>query len=147
MDSYHSVFELNFQSYPEYTPGGLHLQLWEGETPLSANSSPKEEVLLNLGETIRWTHAMDLHGGVLTFEIISGTSTTWGSVGGQGYLKSNIVTKEVDLNDYNPEISVRHSGVSFGGNRVQSMVLKKVRYITVNGDVYEDDTARVAYPK
>jgi hypothetical protein len=42
---------------------------------------------------------------------------------------------------------VRNSGIGFASNRVQSLVLRRVRYILDTGDQYEDATVRTVYPK
>ncbi len=48
---------------------------------------------------------------------------------------------------YDPGISAANSGVSFAGNRVQSLTLKKVRVLLSNGQQIEDATARVVHQK
>jgi len=144
-DSLHATFVVNEQSLPIYEAGGLQLQLWEGEVPLTDRRFPNGNILSTAGEVIRWTQALELSGGMLTFEITDGTSTTWGSFGGQGYLKSSIATSLADLNAYDPAVSVEHSGVSYAGNRVVWLALKCVRAYTATGEEVEDATVRVVH--
>jgi hypothetical protein len=113
--------------------------------PLSDRRFPNGAVLSQPGETVRWTLSMQLADGLLTFEVINGTSATWGNFGGQGYLKASVASTLDSLAGYSPAVSVQHSGVSYAANRVQSLVLKRVRYYTASGEQTEDGTARVVH--
>jgi len=86
---------------------------------------------------------MRLADGNLVFEVTQGTSTTWGSFGGQGYLTASLNTTLAGLNAYHPAVSVAHSRIGYAANRVQSLVLKAVRLTTSAGQVLEDTTPRV----
>jgi len=146
LNNVYAVFELNFQSQPEYVGGGLQLQIWDGETPTDSRKFPSSNIMSSNDEVVKWTQTMDVHGGVLTFEIINGTSSTWGSFGGQGYLKHSTTTDLVNLNSYSPDLSVANSGAAYAGNRVKLLVLRSVRYELSNGQIIEDNTPRVAHP-
>ncbi len=145
LDSWHAALELNQQSLPTFTAGGVQLQVWQGEVPLSDRRFPNAAVLAHPGETVCWTQTMQLDEGNLTFEIINGTSTTWGNFGGQGYLKASVATTLSSLGTYSPAVSVENSGVGYAANRVQSLVLKRVRYHMSTGDQIEDTTPRVVH--
>ena len=145
VESVHAVFELNQQSLPIFSPGGLQLQLWDGEVPLCDRKFPSYAILAQAGETIRWTQSVELDDGKLIFEIKDGTSTTWGGFGGQGYLKAVVDTTLTSLNAYRPEISANNSGINYAENRVQSLILKRVRAYTSTGEMIEHDTARVVH--
>ncbi|MCA9175380.1 MAG: hypothetical protein KDB14_12940 [Planctomycetales bacterium] len=86
----HFVFTLNHTNSPSFSPGGMQIQLWNGESLQSYVSGPKTGVLSNTGETVRWTQRLSVNNGTATFEVKSGSSTTWGSFGGQGYLKATV---------------------------------------------------------
>lgn len=141
----YGTFEINHRSLPSFQPGGMQVQTWNGEQPLGQSPSPTSSVMATSGETVRWTQVMRVGEGRIVFEVINGSSSTWGSFGGQGYLKLAVPTGLANLNAYSPEVSVRHSGVGFAGNRVQSLVLKRVRYQLSNGMVVEDGTPRVVH--
>ena len=143
--SLYATFELNQQGLPTFTAGGLQLQIWDGEAPLSDRGFPNNAMLAQPGETVRWTQCMEVDDGSLNFEITNGTSTTWGNFGGQGYLKASINTTLTSLDAYDPAVSVEHSGVGYAANRVQSLVLKRVRVYTSTGEQMEDTTARVVH--
>ena len=141
----HGVFELNHQSVPSWAPGGMHVQLWEGETPLETRKHPKGAVMSSGAEVVTWKQTMRLDGETLTFEVTDGTSETWGSFGGQGYLRSSTSTSLANLNGYDPDVSVNNSGVTYAGNRVSKLVLKQVRVVGSEGQQYVDTTERVAH--
>jgi len=147
VSSLHAAFELNHQSQPEFTAGGLQLQVWNGEQPLSSHKFPSPGVLAFDNEAVRWTQSLALADGTLTFEITNGSATTWGNFGGQGYLKASLTTNLESLNGYDPDISVQNSGVAYAGNRVTSLVLKRVRATLATGEVIEDTTERVVHTR
>jgi len=142
LNSVYATFELNHQSLPSYVPGGLQLQVWNGETPVSHRKFPTEAILSDPGETVRWTQSVEVVDGGVAFEITNGSSTTWGAFGGQGYLKSTVSTCLADLNGYKPTVSVDNSGVSYAGNRVESLTLRRVRVFASTGEMLEDTTVR-----
>ncbi len=145
VNALHATFELNHQSQPDFTAGGLQLQIWNDEQPISSRKFPNSSVLATDNETVRWTQALRLDDDTLTFEITDGTSTTWGNFGGQGYLKASLTTDLKNLNGYDPDVSVTNSGVAYAGNRVTALVLKRVRATLATGEVIEDTTPRVVH--
>lgn len=142
VDGVYASFEVNYQGLPVFQPGGLQLQVWDGESPLDSHKFPKPDVMSTSNETITWTQSVQLSSGSLTFEIINGNSQTWGSFGGQGYLKATVGTSISNLINYSPNVSVDNSGVGFAGNRVASMTLKKVRWHLEGGTIIEDANPR-----
>ena len=145
VDSVHAVFELNHQSVPNWAPGGMHLQLWEGETPMETRKHPSGKVMSSGQEVVTWKQTMKLNGEVLTFEVTDGSSETWNNFGGQGYLRTSVATTLANLNGYDPDVSVANSGVTYAGNRVAKLVLKQVRVVASNGQQHVDTTPRVAH--
>ncbi len=139
IDGLHATFELNHASEPDFQTGGLNLQFWNGETYMATRSWPSTNLLSTTGETVTWTQRLGTDNGLLVFEIVNGNSTTWGSFGGQGNLKASFVPGLEDLNSYDPNVSIQNSGVTFAGNRVQSLKLKRVRATDENGDVHTFD--------
>jgi len=135
----HAAFTINHRTRPSYDPGGMQLQAWYGEEVQGSQSHPSSERLSHEGETIRWTQKMSLSEGTLTFEILKGTSTTWGAFGGQGYLKLSLGTDRTDLNSYLPRVSKDNSEVGFAANRVQGLVLRKIRAYTTEGLYAQSD--------
>ncbi len=50
-----------------------------------------------------------------------------------------------DLNGYTPTVSVENSGIAYAANRVQSLVLKRVRLFVSTGEVLEDTAPRTVH--
>lgn len=142
LDSKYATFEINHRSYPTFISGGLHMLLWDIDQVLANNKFPNAEALSSTGETVRWTQQMRLQGGNLSFEVRNGTSTTWGNFGGQGYLRASVASSLNNLNGYSWAVSTQNSGVSFAGNRVQSLQIKQIRYYTDQGLIYTDNNVK-----
>ncbi len=145
VDSFHATFVVNHHDVPTYTAGGLQLQSWNGETLLASKRFPNQAVLSLPGETIRWTQTMTLGEEGLVFEVVGGTSSTWGNFGGEGTLKLITSSSLANLNGYSPDVSVKQSGVSYAANRVQSLVLKRVRAYGDSGLLAEDANPRIVH--
>ncbi len=141
----HMTFEINHQSVPNFVAGGMQLQTWWGESPIGSHKFPNPSVMSTDNETVEWTQCMEFDSGNLEFEIINGTSTTWGNFGGQGYLKATVPTYLNDLNAYSTNTSVENSGVVFASNVVGTLVLKRVRTYRADGQMQEDATPRVVF--
>jgi hypothetical protein len=145
VEGIHAAFELNQRTMPGYVSGGMQLQLWDGEVPLSELTPYYEGMLATPGEVVSWTQAMYLGDGRLTFEIINGHSTTWGNFGWSGLFKVGVASNLSNLDNYKSDVSAANSGAGYAVNRVQSLTLKRVRYYTSNQAVVEDAQARVIH--
>lgn len=141
----HANFDINLRSLPHFAPGGLEMQLWYGECPIYQSESHHTAVMSTPGEIVRWTQSMHVDGGLLVFEVLSGSSTTWGSFGGLSHLRVMFPTAMDELSGYSPDASVANSGIGYAGNRVESLVLRRVRLITAQGEVHEDDMPRYVH--
>ena len=140
-----ATLELNHSSEYEFTPGGVHLQLWDGETHQGVRSVNLYTPLAQRNETIRWKQAMSLSNGVLTFEIKEGQSTTWGNFTDSGTLKFQTPSPATSLNSYSPDQAAKLSGIGYGSNRVGSLTLKKVKLWTESGATGEWNVPRTVY--
>jgi len=96
---------------------------------------------------VSWTQKMRLADSTLVFEVTNGESQTWGQFGGGGSLRLSLATTLANLNQYDPHVSIGNSRIGYATNRVQSLVLKRLRVYLSNGEVVEDDTLRVVYRK
>jgi hypothetical protein len=130
------AFELNHQSQPGYATGGLHLHAWDGEHLLGSAHTQSAVSMRHQQEQIEWTQTMTLSDGLLTYEVIQGTSETWGAFGA-GELKVSVNSNLENLNGYNVEATLAGSGVGFGANRVTSLTLRNVRLVTSTGQIIE----------
>jgi hypothetical protein len=146
LDGLYAVFELNHQSQPNYTGGGVQLQVWNAnEVPAATRTQKDGQNLVHDNEVVTWTQIMELDDGELTFDIDDGASQSWGTFG-NGVI-ATVSTSLTNLNAYNPLVSVNGSGVGFSSNRVTSLKLKKVKVHLSTGQVVEDNTVKVAFPK
>jgi hypothetical protein len=137
LDATHFIFTLNHHTDPEWIPGGLQVQHWDGEDLVQTKAGVQEEPLSSEGETISWVQRTELKDGHLYFEVASGSSESWGEFGGAGNLRLKLNTSMTNLNGYRPAISIEGSGVCFAGNRVKNLTLKKLRWIDSDGKSYE----------
>jgi hypothetical protein len=146
VDGVYAALELNHRSLPEFVPGGLQLQLWNGEEALDVRRSCERGLLRTANETVRWTQQMWLHEGKLWFAVTGGTSVSWGGFGG-GECKVSLTSSLADLSAYSPAVSTAQSGVGYAANRVSKLVLKEVRYYSAQGLVQRDTTQRVVHER
>lgn len=144
LTSLHATFELNHLATPEFAPGGLHFHAWNGEQRLGSTHEGSGS-LRTAGEVVRWKQVMSLSDGQLVFEIVDGSSTTWGSFGDEQRLRIAVPTTLTSLNSYSPAVSVAQSGVGFAGNRVVKLAMTNCKAITSSGLVVEDSTDRAAH--
>ena len=145
LDREHAIFELNHSTQPDYLAGGMQLQGWYRETPLQIRNSPATDLLRHAGEVVTYTTSMRIDDHRLTLEILNGTSKTWGSFGGQGYLKFSRETSLSGLSGYKPEVSVAHSRIGYASHRVLKLVLSEVRYYSNDKLEVTDETDRVVH--
>ncbi len=145
LEDVHCIFEMNHSTLPDYTAGGMGLQIWSSDTNLTYMVHPKTGPLRTPDEVITYSMTMTLTGGDIVFEVKNGSSpNTWG-VFGIGYFKTSVSTSQTAFTLYSPDVSVKNSKVGFGENRVKKFVLKQVRYYSQSGLISTDTTQRVVY--
>lgn len=126
-DSVHAMFEINHVTLPDYFDGGLQLQMWNADEPISMRHHPNLRSLATPNEQVNFTVSMQVSEGQLTYCVKDGTSSTWGDFGGDSLTLSR-ATELVDLSAYSSAKSVEFSRVGFAAHRVKSFSLNKVRY-------------------
>jgi len=136
LDGQYFVFTINHRSVPNYEPGGLQVQLWNGDEPVDAESFSADP-LDQTNDVVRWVQRLKVENGTLSFEVVDGSSNSWGSFGGEGGLAFSTATSLESLNDYRPAISLGESQVGYAGNRVQRLLLKKLVWTTDDGQSHE----------
>lgn len=142
LDSWYALVIWNYREVPWFVPGGLQIQSWHSDYRLSRRTVDYA-ALSTTAETIVWTQALETNGVELAFEIIEGQSITWGQFGRD--LRISATAYLSDLNGYSTDASVENSCITFGANRVDSMVIKQVRYYGATGLVAVDNTPRAVY--
>jgi hypothetical protein len=136
LDGVHFQFTLNHVTAPDYAPGGIQAQLWDGEELLDERAAHEHGTLRYADEVVRWVQRVSLENGTLSFEVLDGESETWGDFGGND-LSLSVPTELAALNGYRPGVSLTESQVGYAENRVVSLTLTKLVWITDDGEVHE----------
>lgn len=134
------AFDLNYREYPSFSAGGYQAQVWSNDQLLQNSSGGKTDQFATANETITWTQQMSLSSGQISYAIVSGNSTTWGSFGQN--VNVGFTTSLVSLAGYAPSTSVANSGASWQVNNVQELTLVAVRYYAGGVLLSTDSTAR-----
>lgn len=132
----------NYRENPRFLAGGVQLQSYWGED-LNRARSMEFSMLNTSAETISWTQVLVADGSVLSFEVVNGNSVTWGMFGKDMRLATDSTLNS--LNDYSADFSAQNSGVTYGSNRVDLMVITEVRRYDAAGLVTVDATPRVVF--
>jgi hypothetical protein len=136
LDGVHFLITLNHSTVPDYAPGGVQLQAWDGEELLASHTNHDGDTLDHADETITWVQRISLNNGHLSFQIVNGQSESWGHFGGDS-LSFSTPTSLAALNGYRPGVSLTESQVGYAENRVVSLVLTKLVWVTEDGQVHE----------
>jgi hypothetical protein len=136
LDGIHFLFTLNHVTAPTYAPGGMQVQVWDGEQFLDGRVAADAGALAYPDEVVHWVQRLSLDSGTLTFQVVDGESETWGTFGGDD-LSLSVLTSLTHLNDYKPGISLTESQVNYAQNRVASLTLTKLVWTTDDGQVHE----------
>jgi hypothetical protein len=133
----------NYRELPDFTAGGLQLQAWGPDFELGYRDVREDSLSTNV-ETITWTQSLETNGLRVRFAIANGTSQTWGPFGGEG-THIDIPAAIPSLHQYSPTVSQESSWITFGSNRVTSLVITQVRRYGANGELWVDTTPVVVY--
>ncbi len=132
--------DLNHGTHPSFTTGGLQLRASIEDECLAQARAFIDERLSHDSETVDWTQVVAVTEGGFSFGIINGTSQTWGAFGGSSTfinVAASTVGESLSLDGYSPQHSLSNSGVTYAGNRIGHLRLKKVRVYLSNGHVSE----------
>lgn len=130
------IFNVNYLTVPEYAPGGMEVQHWHGASIVDSQSNSIASPLWTSRDEVTWVQRLHLEAGQLTFEVDDGESDSWGSFGGEE-LRLQVESDLANLNDYRPGTSIQESGVGYAGNRVRSLTLSRLVWITDDGQTFE----------
>jgi hypothetical protein len=134
----HFLFTLNHNSVPDYAPGGMQVQLWDGDAFVQSQTAHDSKALDRSEELVTWTQKISLQSGQLSFQICDGTSETWGKFGGDD-LTLSATSSLASLNSYRPSVSLSESQVGYAQNRVGSLTLTKLVWVTDDGQTHEQN--------
>jgi hypothetical protein len=142
MDASHAQVLWNYRETPGFVTGGVQLQSYSGETLLRRRSMEYGQ-LSTTAETITWTQSLTTDGVILAFEVNNGQSSSWGIFGKD--MRIDDTAGLPDLNSYSSEVSARESGVTYGSNRVDLMVITEVRRYGASGLLSVDTVPKVVF--
>ncbi len=138
LDGVHFLVTLNHAAAPEYTPGGVQVQLWDGDDFVESHSAHEGTSLDHSDEVVTWVQRISLQDNHLSFQIVDGSSDSWGTFGGDA-LSLDVTTSLTSLNNYLPGVSLTESQVGYAENRVTSLTLTKLVWVTDDGVVHEQN--------
>lgn len=138
VEDVHFLFTLNHSTVPEYTPGGMQVQLWNGGELVQDKIGDDSAALEHSEEVVRWVQRVSLDNNTLSFQVRDGESETWGTFGGDD-LTLSLPTTLASLNGYRPGVSLSESQVGYAENRVASLTLTKLVWVTEDGVVHEQN--------
>lgn len=141
------TLEINHRSAPYWTPGGISLHQWFGESRVQSMDRQDRSVMNTPEEVVTWTQILDSVGPLLTFQVKNGHSSTWGDFGYSNNLKLQSWSwyENLNLNNYTPDVSVSQSGVAYASNRVRSLKILEIRGTLQDGTTASDNSPRVVY--
>lgn len=134
----HFLFTLNHVSEPDYQPGGMQVQLWDGEELVANKVGSQSAPLQHSTESVSWVQRLSLKDGRLRFRVLDGQSATWSAFGGRE-LSLSVASDLTSLNGYRPSVSISESQVGYAENRVNSLTITKLVWVTDDGQVHEQN--------
>jgi len=104
----------------------------------------KSATLYRTSDRIQYTIAMEKVTDGIKFELLNGSSRTWGRFA-QTPVAVTLPTNISGLDGYSPDFSVSSSGVNLGAHRVDLLYITAVRSAFSNGQTVTDGTDRVIH--
>lgn len=137
------LLTLNHWSSPDFAPGGVQLQRWNGDACVETKHAGQHHPLDVDGETLRWAQRLSLADGQLTYEVFNAESESWGDFAADNALSITTETELTRLNGYLPATSLTESGIGYAGNRVSSLVLQKLRWRFAGEEEFQEMVAPI----
>lgn len=125
--------QLNHAADANFSGGGFRVSALQNEWSVDEARSLTRALLSVDDDVVRWTSVMAVHNGEVLFAIKNGSCQSWGTFGGPEYLLRMPAEGLQDLSRYTPVQSAEDVDVGFGSNRVQSLILKRVRAYREDG--------------
>jgi len=142
IDSYYAQVLWNYRETPEFVSGGVQLHSYNGDTQLRRRTVEYPQ-LNTTAETITWTQALTLEASWVTFEVINGQSTTWGTFGRD--MNIPLDASLGDLSSYTTDASVQNACVTYGSNRVDQLLITQVRRYGASGLLSVDNVPKIVF--
>lgn len=130
----HAVYEINHSTMPDYSEGGMQLQVWSGNTLVGYKSQFAPAELNVTDEVITYTTGVEVQtDGRIRMEVINGVSATWGDFDGDRALRLRVASDIENLNDWDPLDSIKNSRIGYGANRIVMFKRTEIRYFNQGG--------------
>jgi hypothetical protein len=130
----HAVYEINHSTMPDYSEGGMQLQVWSGNTLVGYKSQFAPAELNVTDEVITYTTGVEVQtDGRVRMEVINGVSATWGDFDGDRALRLRVASDIENLNDWDPLDSIKNSRIGYGANRIVMFKRTEIRYYNQGG--------------
>ena len=143
LDSHYIQVTWNYREKPDFLPGGVQVQSWNGDQ-FVAKKDISDEKLSFTAESISWTQVMETNGTNLTFYIKDGKSATWGRFGG---LETSVSEQApvADLNKFDHEVTIKNTVFTYGANRVDRLTIKEIRRYGAEGLISVDKSPKPVF--
>ena len=125
--------QMNYATDEEFSGGGFHVASVIDDSYFDEARSSTRRGLTSSNDTIVWTTVMAKQNDEIVFAIKNGHCSDWGDFGGVDFLVSMPAASTENLNNYRPEQSLETVDIGFGGNRVESIMLKTIRVYYSHG--------------
>lgn len=131
-DSYFQL-QMNYHADTDFSGGGFHVGAFSSGTRVDEARSRTRIPLRIDNDRIRWTNVMATVNGKYLFAVSNGSGDDWGKFGGPEYLVSMPADDSNNLDKYDYKTSQEMVDIGFGGNRVKTVRLIRVRYFYSDG--------------
>lgn len=138
------ILLLNYQDAPDFTSGGVQVQLWDGEQRLTTAGMPMPPLDVD-NETISFTVFIERSGGTLRYGVKNGKCGDRINFGG-GRLVVSCADRITTINRYDSNHSLENATIVLGANRVESLRLRQVRKYRADGAGIDTEPGKVVYP-
>ncbi len=135
--------EFNHRSAPTWSPGGISIHRWTGETRNASFDRSDRTIMQTSSEIVTWTQSLHHYNGRLYFTVFDGVSSTWGPFGYSNLLRLDTSWGSGQINGYTPVVSVANSGAAYAGNRIKMLKITQIRMTLSDGTVLTDNTERI----
>lgn len=138
------LVQVNHRGSPEFQDGGLQVQGWVGSSMSGSADASKSSKLYRNADNLRYTVAMEKVSNGIKFQLLNGSSRTWGRFAWTP-VSVVVAVNEPSLEDYSPEFSVANTNVNLGAHRVELLYLTATRFKYSDDSTVTDNTDRVIH--
>lgn len=138
------LIQVNHRDQPSFYEGGLQVQARRNSEFIAAAQARRNSVLSRSNDSLKYTVAMQLTETGIRFELLNGSSRTWGRFA-ETPVTVSVAASDLTLEDYSPEFSAENSCVNLGAHRIELLYLNTTRRTFDDGKVVTDTSNRVLH--